>query len=765
MNPTRFCTALIASLLAFGAAFAQAPGDHVVDEIAFTGLDRVSDPFIRSQLESKTNEPVSPDAVARDIRRLYALGYFTRIDAELERRGGKVILTFVFEEEKVIDQVRIFGNKKIKTRLIKQALNWQAGDSFYKEGWSDERDAVLAVYAKKGYLNATVDVVVEEIGPARVRVSYFIKERKKARIRELNFAGNEVLSERKLKKAIKTKPRRWLILGGKYDADKFDADLRNVVDEYGNVGHLEAEVTATDFEYRNDGKNLNITIHVSEGSLYHVESMELAGNIVFDDTELDRIVEIRTDDIHNKGQVQADSEALRSLYADSGYINARVAPRVTLDREKKTTHVVHSVREGELKYLREIRITGNSVTRDEVIRRRLVLEPGDRFDGGALRRSQNRIESTRFFDSTRINVQDVPENPVFTDLLIDVDEGNTGSFNFGGGFSTDENFMVFAELRLNNFDITNWPSLSGGGQQFSARVSLGDTRTLYNLSFTDPEIGGLPFSFGVDLFNESFRSRGGSDYRQDTTGAQVRFGKVLSEYVVVRAAFAYRNVDIDGIDEFVNSRFNELLDPDATISTTWSITRDTTDHYRDPTRGGEHTARLTLAGLADNEFVKLGHDNTLYYALDKNKKWVFSQRFRQNVGFEIGDREFIPLQERFFAGGSTTIRGYESRDVGPKELDISGELQAIGGHYRILSNTEVKYKINEIFRLYGFFDGGGVFLKPGDFDTGGLRYGAGIGFGIEIPGVGPMRIDYGIPINPDDTQGGGQIHFNTGFTF
>lgn len=754
---------LIAFLLIAHGAGAQQIAGRPVDEIVLRGLDRVSEQFVRSQLESKTGEPVNPNAVARDIRRLFELGYFTRIDVDADVVNGRLVLTYLFEEEKVIESLRIYGNKKVKTRALKQALTWHEGDSFYAEGWAAERDAILDVYAERGFLNATVDVVVEEISPSRVRIAYFIREGRKARIRDLRFEGNEVLSDRRLKKIVKTKPRRWLFIGGKYDEQKFEADLRNIVDAYGDVGRMEAEVVSTDFDY--DGNKLKITIYLDEGPEYTVDDMTIAGNYVYDNDELNDIVEVRAGEVHDRGQVIEDAAAIQKLYTDSGYINARVTPRVTLDRNEKTTTIVHDVREGDLKYIREVNITGNTVTRDDVIRRRLVLHPGERFDGDALRRSQNRVNALRYFDSARFTVQDVDENPVFTDLLLDVEEGQTGNFNFGGGFSTDESYIAFAELSLRNFDITDWPTFSGGGQQFSVRTSLGDRRQFFNVSFTDPEIGGIPISFGLDIFNESYRSRGGSDYEQETRGAQLRFGKALSEFTTIRASIAYRDVEIDNIDQFVLPRYDELLEPDGTLSTTFSLARDTTDDFRDPTRGWENVFYVTLAGLADNEFVKLGHDTTVYRKLTEEGTWVVSQRLRSDAGWVFGDREFIPLQERLFAGGSSTIRGYETRDVGPKVLDTSGDTQAIGGELRFLSNTEVKYKINDIFRLYGFLDGGAVFLEPSDFDTDDFRFGAGIGIGVEIPGVGPMRLDYGIPLNPDDDQGNGELHFSSGFSF
>ncbi|MCH7911347.1 MAG: BamA/TamA family outer membrane protein, partial [Candidatus Hydrogenedentes bacterium] len=432
----------------------------------------------------------------------------------------------------------------------------------------------------------------------------------------------------------------------------------------------------------------------------------------------------------------------------------------------KTTHLVYRVREYDLKYVREIQITGNAVTRDDVVRRQLLLSPGDRFDGTALRNSQNRLNSTGFFDAVRFTAEDVEENDRFSDLLIDVEEGKTGTFNFGGGFSTDTNTSGFAEIRLNNFDITNWPSFSGGGQQFSTRFVIGTVRSQYSVSFTDPEIAGYPISLGVDFFNDSFRTRGGSSFRQDSQGAQLRLRKALSPFFSVRTALSFRDVQISDIEPFFAPELNALRDPGSTLSLILGLTRNTTDLFRDPSEGARHDLSLEIAGLgADNDFLKLKHDSTWYFPIDKDKEWVLSFRTREAWAEPYNETQFVPIQDRLFAGGSTTLRGYDTRDVGPKALLTDGRREAIGGEFRVLTTAEIKHRLNDVLRVYTFVDAGGVWLHADEFDANDLRYSIGIGMGFNIPALGPLRIDYGIPLNPDDDQGSGRLHLNTGFRF
>jgi outer membrane protein insertion porin family len=206
----------------------------------------------------------------------------------------------------------------------------------------------------------------------------------------------------------------------------------------------------------------------------------------------------------------------------------------------------------------------------------------------------------------------------------------------------------------------------------------------------------------------------------------------------------------------------------STIANSWSIERNTLDYHRDPSSGARHELIGTVAGLGgDNNFFRLEHDSSWYAPLDDEKKWVLSFRTREGWAQEYGSSEFVPLSERFFAGGTATIRGYDNRDVGPKVQRFinSRSKEAIGGKLRLVNNLELKYKVTKILRLYAFLDYGGVWREPEDFAPGDIRFGSGIGFGVDIPRIGPVRVDYGVPLNPDKDQGTGRIHLMTGFRF
>ncbi|MBI2421624.1 MAG: outer membrane protein assembly factor BamA [Candidatus Hydrogenedentes bacterium] len=763
-----FALGVFLTLIALApSVLGQPTADQQITLVNIEGLERISDQVVRSKLEVQPGQNYNPRAIARDIRRLYSLNYFSNIQADATPEGAGLAITYALTEKQVVAEVRIVGAQKLKERRIRGAVSFREGGAFVPEAYEGERDAILELYQTKGFANTSVDIVTEKVGPSRVRVIYNINEGKKAKIRKIAFVGNDAMKNRELHKAMKTKKARWFI-GGKYEAEKLEADLANILDQYGNKGRLEADIPRTDITYNDTGKRMDVVIHIEEGAEYTVKDLQVADNVVFDDDELESIVKVHAGDVHNKGQVNKDADSVEKGYQDSGYVNAQVAPQVVLDRDDKTTTVVHDIEEGDLKYIKEITITGNGTTKDEVIRRNLLLEPGQRFDGTALETSKRGILRTRYFnaDSLRVNLIDDEENDLYTNMMIDVEEmDDVRTFNFGAGYNSEEGVGGFIELNYRNFDATNPPWFIGGGQEFQTRLNVGDQRNEFSISFNDPEFLGYPVAFGADIFSESLELSGAADYTQEQRGFQFRFGKVLSPYVTVRSAWRFEETDLTELPIFVNPEIRQQRGQNTTISSNWTIERNTLNNYLDPTGGAEHTGRLQIAGYGgDNQFIKLEHDSVWYFPLSEEGKWTFSVRTREGFVSEYGSSDFVPLQDRMYAGGTTSVRGYENRDIGPKvkQYILFGDDFPIGGDLRWVTNLEIKYKVNDLIRLYGFMDSGGVWRDFGDVNPGDMKHSVGLGMGFDVPRLGPIRLDYGFPLNPDEEQGSGRLHLITG---
>jgi outer membrane protein insertion porin family len=250
---------------------------------------------------------------------------------------------------------------------------------------------------------------------------------------------------------------------------------------------------------------------------------------------------------------------------------------------------------------------------------------------------------------------------------------------------------------------------------------------------------------------------------------QLRFGKALSNYVKAQASLKVEESDIESITFFLNPALRGEFGKHTNISTRWSITRDTVDNPRNVTTGSRHTGTIEVAGLGgDFSYIKLEHDSEWFWPISENKKWVLSFRTREGWGTPYGGDERLPLSARFYAGGTHTIRGYDYRDVGPKESRFFfglGKDFSVGGEMMYVYNVEMKYKMNDILRLYFFQDGGSVWADASGIDFGDMRYSVGLGLGFDVPFMGPIRVDYGFPINPDEDQGSGRLHLQAGFDF
>ncbi len=737
-------------------------GGRLVKEVRVSGNNLVSTQQILSHVETKPGDLLDKGAIRRDIRRIFKLGRFETILVDAAEVDDGVVVTFIVSERRVVGEILIIGRTKIKERDVKDALTLRMGESYDRQSVRKDVEAVLKLYEAKGFPNVKVHIDVEPIAPSKVRVTYTIDEGQKARIRAITIEGNTVYTDREILKRLKTRRARLRFIGGIYDDIQFQDDQDEVIRMYEEKGYVEAKIVATSFDFSPDGKGMFITIEVSEGAQYHVASVTVQGNEIFDADEIKPLLKLKEHDVFNLHQVERDGLAISTFYSDAGYIYAAVRPGYTLDREQKVAYILHMIQEGELIYLGQIEINDNIKTKDEVIRRELTIHPGERFDGERWRRSLQRLSNLGFFDEKRpVELSTRPsEIEGAEDLLISVNEKETGAFYFGAGFSSEEEVLGSVSLDLWNFDIANFPKFTGAGQRLGLTLQKGTLRESYRLSFTEPYFLGYPLLFGADAFMEKREWVRHADYSEEFFGGGLRFGKQLSEYVSTSLGLRYEDVEIGDIRENVSPEIQAEAGSWSTLSLIWGMERNTLDNVFDPRSGSVHGGRIQLAGAsvaADTDFVKLTQEYSRYFPL--SEKWVLSIHETAGYVSQYGRSDKVHIFDRFFCGGSSTVRGYDQRDIGPKSDDIYRD--PIGGNVRLVTNLEVSYAITDILRGYIFQDSGTVWPDIDDVDPGDLKFSVGAGIGIKTP-IGPLRVDYGIPINPDADQGNGRVHFRVG---
>jgi outer membrane protein insertion porin family len=463
--------------------------------------------------------------------------------------------------------------------------------------------------------------------------------------------------------------------------------------------------------------------------------------------------------------LQTDLYNLRNFYLSKGYLFAQINEAASVDPQTGNVDISYNIEEKEIAYVGRVDIRGNTKTKDKVIRREIRLKPGDRFDGDSLQRSKERLDNLGFFEEVVFDTEDT-STPNVEDLVVDVKESQTGSFSFGGGYSTVDQFIGFVEIEQKNFDITNWPYFTGAGQDLTFRSEIGSVVNNLFLSFTEPWLFDHPLSFGFDAYKTSHDKESdiGYGYSEDRLGGALRLGKELSEYVRGNAIYRIEEIDISDVEPTATNDLKKEVGANTLSSMEFVLTRDTRDSVTNTTKG------LVLSGSSrvtggpfggDKDFIRFFTSASKYIGFWERS--VIELDFRSGALLTFGNTDDIPIYERFYAGGANTIRGYNERKVGP--IDGATE-DPIGGESLIVYNLEYTYALLEFMKVAAFFDGGNVWRKVEDIGTGDFKNSLGLGLRINTP-MGPIKLDYGFPLNTEPGEEGkeGKFHFSMSRTF
>ncbi|MBI4831878.1 MAG: outer membrane protein assembly factor BamA [Candidatus Lindowbacteria bacterium] len=735
---------------------AQTPEEGLpVASIQIQGNQLVSTQLIRAQIRIREGAPFVAADVQKDIERLFALGYFSDIKADVSREDDKVTVTYIVTERKIVREVLILGNKKIKEADLRQVVGLRKGDTYVPKTVEKDIAAIGEAYRKKGYSEAAVTTTYREISPTEVEVVYEISEGPKARVREVIIENNRGVGDSAIRKVMKMKGR-FLWFGSLFDEEVFKQDIENIKNLYADHGYIDAEVPEAKAEFYNEGTRVRLKLVINEGAQYFVDSTEAEGSVVFEASRLLALARATPGSYYNRSQVERDAFAIQDFYSDQGYILANVKPRLAIDKQKKEIRITYQVSERDLIYVAKVDIKGNVKTKDSVIRRELTIAPGDRFDGGKIRRSRQKLLNTQYYKDVLIDTE-ATDQPQRRDLVFEVEEQKTGTFNFGVGYSSNDALIGQIQVTQNNFDLFNFPSFTGAGQKLSIAAMPGTVLDEYSLSLTDPYFMGYPFAAGFDVY---FTDREYDEYDQRAIGGGLRLGKRITDYSSVGLGYTFTAYDISSVEDTAPQTIKDEEGSRTKSSMSMSFTNDTRDSFIDPTTGHRYTASLELAGgpfFAETDFVKLAGEARWFRPV--GEKFVLMTRLEAGAVEEYGDSDFVPVFERFFAGGSNSVRGYDYREVGPRE---NGD--PIGGKIKFEGSLELAYPLIDIIKTYGFFDFGQVWREIDDFGQSKINTSIGVGVGLRTP-VGPIRLDYGVPLNPDDDQGNGRVHFSTGISF
>ncbi len=738
----------------------EASGGKNVTSIDIQGNKSIGIATILTKIKTRVGQEYRQVVISDDLKRLYNTGYFSdvRVDRKEEGNGLKVII--YVDEKPIVEEITFSKIRYYSKKVILSKIKTQAGKFLDKKTLNDDINTIKELYIKKGLTQAEVDIeeFVDE-ATNKVTLHVVIREGYRVKIRKINILGNAAYKDAKAIKAMKSRSA-WIFNSGYLKEEVLAEDMERLQAFYEKNGYIDARATYSVEKLHRGLVNVDVT--VDEGKRYYVGDIVLTGNAIVSSYEIDASMkDIKKGKIFSKVKLADDLANIRSLYFDKGYIFAKINESTSLNPQDGRVDLKLDVEEGGIAYINKIKVQGNTQTRDIVIRRELRMYPGDQFDGVKLRRSKERLANLGYFEDVNFDIQDTDVQDQ-KDLLVEVKEAKTGSFSFGGGYSTVDSLIGFVEVEQKNFDFANWPSLTGGGQRLSARAEIGSTKNSEMISFTEPWMFDYPISGGFDLYRMAHlrESDTGYAYDQTRTGIKLRAGKEISDYLSTAGYYRLESVDISNMDPVESADLQAEVGKNMVSSVGASLTRDHRDSTITPTKGWVGTIGSDVAGGpfgGDKDFYRLEVNAAYYVPLRYNA--VVSLSGRAGYVDAYGSSKKVPIFERYFAGGAQSIRGYSERGIGPVDVNTK---DPIGGESILVGSLEYTIPLIEVIKLAAFFDAGNVWPKSTDLGSDKLYAGYGLGFRVKTP-IGPMNLDYGIPLQKEpgeDSKNSGKFYFS-----
>ncbi|MGA1796808.1 MAG: outer membrane protein assembly factor BamA [bacterium] len=753
-------------LILFLAGFVQGAQQGIpVRAIEIRGNRIIEEATIRHQIRTKVGTPFSPFLVRKDIANIYTIGYIDDIRVESEPFEGGIRLIYWVREKPWIKGIIFEGNEEIKDDTLKEKLGVKEKTFLDKGAIAQGITALMQHYYGEGFYLAAIDHRIEEVEEGWVNLHVVIQEGKKVRIRRVVFSGNEHFSDRTLRKQVITRPHglfSFLTKKGFLNRDVLEEDRIRLQNFYLDRGFIHCRVSSPTVEFDEHRRYLTITFPIEEGERYTVKEVSVAGNNILTTEALQEMLLVKPGDVYSRSEISRDITRITDAYGEKGYLTSEVFPGIAEDTSARTVSVAYKIREGSPSFLRWIDISGNTKTRDKVIRREMLAKEGDLLDTGRMRESYRRIRTLGFFEEMDLKTTPTRVENQF-DLEITVAERLTGQISLGAGYSSEEHVVGTFEITQGN--------LFGRGQRLSASAEMGGERQTYNISFTEPYFMDKPLLTGFRLY---YDIKEYDRYTRSSRGGDVHFGFPLPLNFRYYTEYTYEKVNIYDIEPAILEKRHmgedltlferSLLDAEGltySSSLLVAFSRDTRDDRFRPTSGSMNRLAFKYAGGflgGDNWFYTANMDSGWYAPLPW---WKFVLALHGNLAYASGhgDRD-LPVFERLYCGGTNTVRGYQQRSIGP--LDWDGN--PTGGNKRAVFNLEVHFPIYEAMGGLVFFDAGNVFDEETHLFAHSLRMSVGMGMRIFTP-IGPMRLDWGHKLlrRPDETAA--DWHFAIGTYF
>jgi len=738
-------------------------------QLLVEGNIRIEDDAILRIISSKVGDDYIPKKLSNDLKAVYGMGYFDDIRVESQDNLEGKVITFQVKEKSTIKTVTFKGNKAIKSEDLQENLDISTGSILNIFAIRKNMKRIELQYKEKNYHHVSVNYEAEPLKNNQVALTFVVEEGEKIRIKHIDIEGNTAFKTKKLKKLIKTSEKgffSWITSSGEYKEDVLGQDVAILGAFYQNNGFVEVKIADPVITVKDNW--IDIIFKIEEGAQYKAGSADVAGDLVEPKETLLSRLEITEEEYFNRDMVRKDVLMLTDVCSNYGYAFADVTPRIRKHKDTKVVDITYHITKHDKVYFEKIIISGNTKTRDKVIRRELRVHEQGLFSGGLMKRSVRNLNRLNFFEDVKVNTYKGESDDTMV-LKLEVEEKSTGAFSFGGGYSSVENLFLTASISQDNF--------LGRGQSVTFQAQLGSRTTQFNIRFVEPWLFDIPLSAGINIYNwtrdyDSYdkKSMGGSlSASYPFFNEDVRlFGSYRFDIGEVENVYEqFAPIDIIELQEDLGNEF-------ITSSVTFGVSYDTRDRILNPTRGHDHNLTLEYAGLGgDIGFTKVTAELGVYIPL-----------FWKVVGFVHGKGGIVsetsgmklPDYERFYLGGINSIRGFDWRDI--NVLDENGNES--GGEEMIQINLELIIPLVKAAGINGviFFDAGQVFGNNyrqddsgqwvrDDKDIGFDNLRKTVGFGVRWNSpMGPIRLEYGHILDKEEgDSGSGQWEFTMGSAF
>jgi outer membrane protein insertion porin family len=712
-----------------------------IARIEIKGNRKIEASAIIAQIKSKAGNNFFEAEIAADIKTIFKMGFFLDVTAEATSTPEGKVITFIVQEKGLISEILINGNEALNKDDIQAVLTIKTRQSLNQEKIKTDVEKIKTLYNDKGYYNVEINDKVEQDGEKDFRVILNIKENDRLYVKSITFEGNEAYSSKELKNMMNTSEHgifSFITDSGLLKSDQLKQDIGKLSAYYFNNGFINSQVGEPEINI--DKKGIYIKIKIKEGKRFKVEKVEISGDLLEKPREeLLKFLKIKKGDNYNREAIMKDIDFLTQACNDEGYANADINPKINTRENEQLVDIDFHITKGELVYINHINITGNTITRDKVIRRQLEVVEGDLYSSRKLRSSYANLNKLRYFEEADFQTEKGPDKSKM-DINIRVKEKSTGMFMVGAGYSAADQAVVMGQITQQNF--------LGYGQILSLKASLGSTTNNIDLSFTEPWLFDMPLWSQVNIWKYK---KDYDSYSLDTRGVGFTLGYPLWEKVVGYAGY---KLTADDISDVLASAPWQVKDQEGQLITsavTLSLIRDTTDDYMFPSKGTKANISVTQAGgllQGDASYTQYAASLFAFYPLPLDV--VFGVKSR--IGYIQGhDGVEIPIFSRYVLGGINSLRGF--RYIGPTN---PGTEDTIGGTTMLIFNVEMVFPfIKESgMKIVAFYDAGNAWNDRYYLDD--LRQSVGLGIRWYSP-IGPLRLEYGHIINGkginDDSTG------------